>query len=87
MLLGKDKLRMRDSISRLGPIMEGSPRLAAMQASKSLPSSSRTWFSTGINKTGFFGVMPFVNLRSRFHPAKNDWVVPTLYQIDQNFFI
>ena len=57
---------MRDSSSRLGPIMEGSPRLAAMQASKSLPSSSRTWFSTGINKAGFFVVILFAKLLSRF---------------------
>ena len=51
MLLGKDA--MRDSTSRLGPMMEGSPRLAATQASKSLASSSRTWFSTGIKSGGF----------------------------------
>ena len=57
---------MRDSSSRLGPIMEGSPRLAAMQASKSLPSSSRTWFSTGINKAGFFVVILFAMLLLRF---------------------
>ncbi len=69
-------------MSRLGPIMEVSPRLAATQESKSLASSSRTWFSTGINKTGFFDVMLLVVLRSLIHPAKNDWNVSTLYQLD-----
>jgi hypothetical protein len=48
--------------------MDGKPRLAAMQASKSLASSSRTWFSTGINKTGFFDVITPVVLLSYFLP-------------------
>jgi hypothetical protein len=48
-------------------MMDGSPRLAAMQASRSLASSSRTWFSTGINKTGFFDVMAPVVLLSHFY--------------------
>jgi hypothetical protein len=48
--------------------MDGSPRLAAMQASKSLASSSRTWFSTGINKSGFFDVIAPVVLLSPFYP-------------------
>ncbi len=68
MPLGKDAIR--DSMSRLGPMMEVSPRLAATQASKSLASSSRTWFSTGINKTGFFDVMLVVVLRSPICPVK-----------------
>jgi hypothetical protein len=62
--------------------MEESPRFAATQASKSLASSSRTWFSTGINKTGFFDAMFLVVLRSLIHPSKNDWDVSTLYQLD-----
>jgi hypothetical protein len=48
--------------------MDGSPRLAAMQASKSLASSSRTWFSTGINKTDFLDVIAPVVLLSPFYP-------------------
>jgi hypothetical protein len=39
-----------------------------MQASKSLASSSRTWFSTGINKTGFFDVIDPVVLLSHVYP-------------------
>jgi hypothetical protein len=41
-----------------------------MQASKSLASSSRTWFSTGINKTGFFDLMAQVDLLRCIQPAK-----------------
>ena len=44
---------MRNSTSRLGPMIEGMPRFAAMQTSSSLASSSRTWFSTGTNKADF----------------------------------
>jgi hypothetical protein len=46
--------------------MDVSPRLAATQASRSLASSSRTWFSTGINNTGFFIVISFFTLASNF---------------------
>jgi hypothetical protein len=52
----------------LGPIIEGSPRLAAMQASNSFASSSRTWFSIGINKTGFFDFIAPSFLLSHFCP-------------------
>jgi hypothetical protein len=51
--------------------MEGSPRLAATQASKSLASSSRTWFSTGINKTGLFINMPPVDFLEHVHFANH----------------
>ena len=53
-------------------MMDGSPRRAAMQASKSLASSSRTWFSTGINKTGFFDDLVKVDLLRRIQPAWKD---------------
>ena len=43
------------SNSRRDPITDENPRRAAMQASKSLESSSRTWFSTGINS----GILTF----------------------------
>jgi hypothetical protein len=60
MLLGNDA--MRNSTSRLGPMIEGIPRLAAMQTSSSLASSSRTWFSTGTNKADFFDFISLFNV-------------------------
>ena len=42
-------------ISRRGPITEENPRLAAIQASRSLESSSRTWFSTGMSNVALPG--------------------------------
>jgi CMP-N-acetylneuraminic acid synthetase len=41
--------------------MDVNPRFAATQASRSLASSSRTWFSTGISNTGFFNVLSFLS--------------------------
>jgi hypothetical protein len=71
---------MRASSSRLEPMMEDSPRLAAVHASKSLASSSRTWFSTGININGLFNVilwqvsflafMPLITAAFYPHPSK-----------------
>jgi hypothetical protein len=68
MLFGKDA--MRNSTSRLGPMIEGSPRLAATHASNSLASSSRTWFSTGTNKAGFFDFIFLTVLCSLIHTPK-----------------
>jgi hypothetical protein len=62
MLLGNDA--MRNSTSRLGPMIEGIPRLAAMQTSSSLASNSRTWFSTGTNNADGFD---FIFLLNAFH--------------------
>ena len=44
---------MSISISRREPMIEEYPLRAAMQASSSFGSSSRTWFSTGISNNGF----------------------------------
>jgi uncharacterized glyoxalase superfamily metalloenzyme YdcJ len=51
MLRGKESMSI--SISRREPITEENPRRAATQARSNLGSSSRTWFSTGINSKGF----------------------------------
>ena len=50
----RGKASMRISISRRDPITDEKPCRAAMQASSSLGSSSRTWFSTGIRSVDIF---------------------------------
>jgi hypothetical protein len=51
-------------------MIEGSPRLAATHTSNSLASSSRTWFSTGTNKAGFFNFIFLRALCSLTHTPK-----------------
>jgi hypothetical protein len=69
MLLGKDAIL--SSISRFEPTIEVSPRPAAMHASKILASSSRTWFSTGINKVAFLNdILVSISAECTFSESK-----------------
>ena len=61
MLRGYESIR--NSNSRRDPMTDEKPRCAATQASNSLASSSRTWFSTGIKSNLFSDDMVLLVVR------------------------